>query len=308
MLKPLRHGENMYQGAYVQYNQFSLPYNRITGPTPCYINLADTDNLLKILYKATEAFIINCNKIPYIAIVGKHGNPIGFGIHHEDGDIAVNRALLGNPNANLGGEFISNFCISEKIAPKLLDKKMDIIGIPTPNNKIVNILKERKNTVIFRTSDYMEHDTIKSIDGGLLIQTPDNYILNVDELDWIIKSKTYPIDDLIIAWAIAYGSFHGGNEIAIANHGGLLGCAGGPSTIEAAETVVDRSYGLSHDCTFCANAFFPFEDAPNILSNVCSLGIAPKGGIRFKKVRKVFKDSNVNVGWIPESYRGFSRH
>jgi AICAR transformylase/IMP cyclohydrolase PurH len=303
MIFKLRQGENSYQEAHIQYNNLNSSYKHIAGQVPCYINIVDIDNLHKCLWKMESVYLnVNEDVVPYIAIIGKHGNPIGIGIDYDSGSIAIDKALMGNPRANLGGEFISNFTISEESAKKLVDIKIDVISLWFPCKGLIKELLERNNISILVKKRYTPHDTIKSIDGGFIIQTPDEYILDIDGID------TNSIHNLIIAWATAYSSFHGGNEVAIAYDNRLIGYAGGPSTIESVNTVINRIDDISSDSTFCANAFFPFTDAPEILSQYCSFGIAPKGGIRFNEVKESFKKNGCNVSWLPEQYRGFNRH
>ena len=64
-----------------------------------------------------------------------------------------------------------------------------------------------------------------------------------------------------------FGDFYnGGNEVALVKNRQLLCCAGGPSTIEAADTVIKRAQKI-HDiegAVFAADAFSPFSDVPKI--------------------------------------------
>lgn len=60
---------------------------------------------------------------------------------------------------------------------------------------------------------------------------------------------------------------------------------------------------------FCADAFFPFIDAPEILFREgCRGGIVPAGGRNNDAIRKYFNDNAIKAAFIPSQYRGFWRH
>ena len=120
------------------------------------------------------------------------------------------------------------------------------------------------------------------------------------------------MDSLITAWSVAYSSFHGGNEVTLAKDGKLIGVGGGPSTVEAAETAVNRALARGHDArgsVFAADAFFPFTDAPKILSEAgCTLGVVPAGGKKERLVKEFFRENNMRMIYLPPECRGFCRH
>ena len=86
----------------------------------------------------------------------------------------------------------------------------------------------------------------------------------------------------------------------------LLACAGGPSTVQAAETAVSRASKLHGDlygASFAADAFFPFKDAPLILANAGVIsGVVPAGGQRQEEVENFFNKRNIKVGFIKEIF------
>jgi phosphoribosylaminoimidazolecarboxamide formyltransferase/IMP cyclohydrolase len=120
------------------------------------------------------------------------------------------------------------------------------------------------------------------------------------------------IDDMIIAWAVAYTSNHGGNEVCLVKDAALIACAGGPSTVEAANMAIAKAEYLQHPAkgaVFAADAFFPFTDAPDLLLKAgISAGIVPKGGKSFEEVKQAFAAGDIGMRYLPEEYRGFCRH
>lgn len=330
-----REGENPYQ---VPCDLFTLDtdepmgmsqFTQLSGEPMCFTNMADMDSIIIAIEKLKRAFLLNCDKLPYIVVAAKHGNPCGVGVDWESKDNSINKALWGNPQAVWGGEVISNFDIDDELAQILLRSQererlysspawmLDVIAAPRFSADAVSALGKRKQTKllsnpaisgILASSDKWQY---RFVQGGFLRQPSADYVLKLDDLDWI-ESSSIDVDSLFIAWATSYASFHGGNEVSIAKDSMLIGVGGGPSTMMAAQHAVEWVKSCNHEtngAVFCADAFFPFTDAPKVLVSAgCKGGVVPAGGRNHDVVYKYFKDNSIRVGFIPEAYRGFARH
>ena len=327
-----REGENPYQRPcdyFTLVEEKAPSFNQLSGEPMCFTNIADLESIMETLNKLKKAFLLNHDKIPYILIAAKHGNPCGIGISWEHKCIAVNKALWGNPQALWGGEVVCNFDIDGDIAHILFSSikrkeiyggagwMLDIIASPRFSDRAVAILGKRKQRKLISipTPNGVPEGLIKwnyrFLRNGFLRQPTADFILNLDELEWT-KAGSVDKDSILLAWASSYTSFHGGNEISLARDAMLIGVGGGPSTVMAAKTAVQWAKSSGHridGAVFCADAFFPFTDAPEILMDAgCKSGVVPKGGKGYDKVYDFFKERSVNVGFIPEIYRGFCRH
>ena len=334
----LLNGENPYQvpaDLFISENHqddLSLgKFNLCNDSSPCFTNVADMDCIIQTMCLAAEAFQLNLKKIPYIAIVAKHGNPCGMAVDWESPKKAIEKALFGNPNAIWGGECITNFKIDEALGQLLYQSDergktygssywmLDVIVAPDFDDGAFKILSKKSSRKLFRNqalhvpklSDFPWH--YRNVRGGFLRQPPNDYILDISKADCNDSQKNkQDIDSLIIAWSVVYSSYHGGNEVALVKDKQLLGVGGGSSTVDAAKTAVSRTQFNKHDTkdsVFAADAFFPFTDAPEILINAgCCIGIFPSGGKNEAVVKKYFTDNNINAIYIPSQYRGFCRH
>ncbi|MFQ5786986.1 MAG: hypothetical protein ACE5H1_03315, partial [Thermodesulfobacteriota bacterium] len=145
-------------------------------------------------------------------------------------------------------------------------------------------------------------------------QPPASYILDITDVRWIGgKLSEEGIDSLIVAWGCSYSANHGGNEVAIASNGSLLGVGGGPSTVDAVEIAILRSLKnnkkLLSEAVFAADAFFPFTDAPEMLADAgCIGGCVPSGGVKEESVIDFIEERSLKVAFLNEEYRGFCRH
>ncbi|MFC1521995.1 hypothetical protein ACFL6Y_06260, partial [Elusimicrobiota bacterium] len=258
--KKLLNGENPYQ---VPSSLFASSYGedllsmgsfkQLSGDAPCYTNLADLDCILATLCRLAGSFKKNHGKCPHIAIAAKHGNPCGLAVDWDNADNAIEKALWGNPLAIWGGELITNFIINREQAALLLGSAarertlgnknwmLDVVASPGFDQEAVNILGKRPQRKLLENRALKDPFLPKipwvyrEVRGGFLRQPPFDYVLDMNGLDWVCCSiKQDDIDSLLIAWAVAYTSNHGGNEVALAKDQRLIGIGGGPSTVEAA--------------------------------------------------------------------------
>lgn len=335
--KPLLEGENPYQipaDIFRRSNKDVLSlssFKQISGDLLCYTNTADFDCILHTMCLLVGAFKKHYRKIPYIAIAAKHGNPTGLAINWNFPSVAIKNALFGNPLAIFGGEVIVNFSINEKLSKMLIEDKkrrrllgnskwsLDLVVASDFNQKAVKILSKSQRLKLLKNKNLINPNlsreawAYRMVRGGFLRQPPNNYVLDLNRSDSELQLPgSNQMDSLIIAWAVAWTSSHGGNEIAIAKNRMLLAAGGGPSTIDACRIAINRSNACGHNLqgsVFAANAFFPFIDAPTELIKAgCVCGLVPKGGRNFGLVKDYFKKHRTIISYLAEGFRGFCRH
>jgi phosphoribosylaminoimidazolecarboxamide formyltransferase/IMP cyclohydrolase len=332
----LANGENPYQQPASLFktsdDPLGLPFVKNFSITkPCFTNLADIDSLIYTLCLISEAFHKHYQKIPYISVAAKHGNPCGLAVDWEYPFRTVEPALFGNPLAVWGGEFVTNYKISKDIAGQLIESSrrkdifgkkqwlLDVVLAPDYDTGAIDLLtmkdtaKVLKNNALFEPGLSNEQWHYRRVRGGFLRQPGADYILSPENMGWNSSPlKDDVLDSLIIAWAVAFTSFHGGNEIAIAKNRSLIGSGGGPSTADAAKTAVLRAKEANHDLDgsiFAADAFFPFTDAPDTLIGCgCKAGVCPSGGKNEALVHQLFKETGITVAYLDSEIRGFCRH
>ncbi|MBF0624374.1 MAG: hypothetical protein HQL82_06160 [Magnetococcales bacterium] len=335
----LLNGENPYQVPAAHFrgetdDPLALHrFERVSGEDPCFTNLADADCILHTMSLLAEGFRRNFGRVPHLAVAAKHGNPCGAAFHWDDPGTVLEQTLFGNPRAVWGGEMITNFPIVGALGMALARSArrevllgqagwmLDLVMAPGFDGAAVEALGRRERRKLL-ANPALEHPGLsgaalfahRMVRGGFLRQPPPHYVLDLAETDGAGAMPDDPLvrGGLILAWAVAFSSSHGGNEVALVAADHLAGVGGGPSTVEAVATAIDRSRANGHDlrgAVFGADAFFPFEDAPRLLiESGCAWGVVPGGGVRFAEVRQCFADRGVGVGYLPEWCRGFCRH
>jgi len=334
--RKLLNGENPYQKPCILFktNNDDLGLSSFklhSKVSPCYTNVADFESILETLTLLTKTFFANYGKVPFIAIASKHGNPCGIAVNWKTKHKTIVKALYGNPLAIWGGEFICNFKIDEKTAKILIKSSsrkkllgdshwlLDVVVAPFFSNKALELLTKRKNRKIFSNSSLQSTSlrlskwSYRHVRGGFIKQPHPDYILSKKNINLNIKPLTNHIfNDMLIAWAASSTSFHGGNEVAIVKNGSLLTCAGGPSTVQAVSTAVQRINEMGHDTKnsiFAADAFFPFTDAPELLVKIgCTAGVVPLGSKQDKIIKNFFLKHKIKMLYLGNHIRGFCRH
>ena len=193
---------------------------------------------------------------------------------------------------------------------------LDLVVAPDFGDRSIDILGGREKRRIFCNTSLSNPElsggfVYRNVRGGFIRQPAPNYVLRAEDMDWVGEPLTgAESDTLLLAWAIAW-SMHA-NGIALARDRQLLGGDGQPSSVGAVQAVIAKAQEAGHgtaQAVFAANAFLPFTDSAELLAdNGCIGGVLPKGGKNEPSVRRVFADRRMRVAFIPEPYRGFSRH
>jgi phosphoribosylaminoimidazolecarboxamide formyltransferase / IMP cyclohydrolase len=253
---------------------------------PSYISIADGCGITHILRYLAEAFRRSeSGVVPYIAVEGKHSNPCGIGVDFDSPVKAARKALMGNVRAGMGGEFATNFDITDELGHELLeasaslglgDKKwgLDIILAPGFSEEAVLLLsaREKRDRRLLANSALKEaplppQKWMKKILSGddILMQRMQNFILTPENVESWVNRPLFGNDfiDLTIAWVAAWNA--SSNTVAIAKDGMLIGLgAGQQDRVECARLCVLRAKMAGHDTTgsvFASDAFFPFAQS-----------------------------------------------
>jgi phosphoribosylaminoimidazolecarboxamide formyltransferase/IMP cyclohydrolase len=120
---------------------------------------------------------------------------------------------------------------------------------------------------------------VRSIDGGLLVQTTDASAEPWDE--WRTVSAR-PLDatsevDLRLAWLVAKHA--SSNAIVAAKGQQVVGVgAGQMSRVDSVRLAVERAGGRQQGAVAASDAFFPFRDAVDALASAGIVAIVQPGG------------------------------
>jgi len=296
----LRYGENPHQHAalFVYPSAKSIigvaNATQIQGKELSYNNLNDTDAALELVAEFDPKISAAC------AII-KHANPCGVAIGDSLAD-AYRKALSCDPVSAFGGVIAFNRPLDAEAAEEVARIFTEVVIAPDATNDARDILSRKKNLRLLVTGGLPNPGSnrllIRSIAGGLLVQTRDNVIARKEDLKVVTKRKPteQEMTDMLFAFTVA--KHVKSNTIVYAKDGQTAGIGAGQmsrvdsariAAIKAREAAETAGWAqrLTVGSAAASDAFFPFADG---LLTVAEAGatavIQPGGSIRDDEVIK----------------------
>ena len=305
----LKYGENPHQkgAVYTLEGDKKGPLNAriIQGGALSYNNFLDADSAFNLVNEFTN---------PAVSII-KHSNPCGV----SEGDNLVNaliNAFNCDPISAFGGIVSFNRKITSKVAKELIKNFLEIVIAPEITIKAIEIFKNKPNLKILETGyqkrkeDNEKSLSIKSINGGFLIQERDEINISQHELP-IVTKKTLTknlIDDMIFASKVA--KYVKSNAIVFAKNKTSIGIgAGQMSRIDAAKLASKKAIEIGNydlkNSVVASDAFLPFPDTLEHIHKSGAIAIIQPGGS--KKDSEIIELANkLNISMIFSSVRNFN--
>ncbi|MFL6154865.1 MAG: bifunctional phosphoribosylaminoimidazolecarboxamide formyltransferase/IMP cyclohydrolase, partial [Marmoricola sp.] len=278
----LRYGENPHQQAALYLNGFGpaglAQAEQLHGKEMSYNNYVDTD----AARRAANDF-----EGPAVAII-KHANPCGIA---TGADIAQahHRAHECDPVSAFGGVIAANRPVTVEMARQVADVFTEVIVAPGYEDGAVEILQGKKNIriLVAPTTPGSPVET-RPISGGLLMQVVDHVDAAGDDSSTWTLATGEPADaatmaDLEFAWKACRAAKS--NAILLATDGGSVGIGMGQvNRVDSCRLAVERANSLvegaerARGSVAASDAFFPFEDGPQILIDAGVKAIVQPGG------------------------------
>lgn len=294
----LRYGENPHQKAALYVLDNPVPgvasARQIQGKELSYNNIADTDAAFDLVSEFSE---------PAVAII-KHANPCGVAVGNNLSE-AYEKALASDPVSAYGGIIAFNRKIDGDVAELVAKLFVEVIIAPDADEKALEIIGKKKNLRLLLTGEMpelgREDMLVKSVAGGLLVQTRDNIILNKNDLKIVTKRKPTDkeMEDLIFAFTVCKHTKS--NAIVLVKDKATIGVGAGQmsridssriASWKAKETAT--SVPDAKGSVLASDAFFPFADG---LISAAESGITaviqPGGSIRDDEVIKAADERNI---------------
>jgi len=267
----MRYGENPHQWAAFYTTGDSRPgvatATQLQGKELSYNNLNDTDAAIELVAE------FDPTKTAAVAII-KHANPCGFALGATLAE-AYRLALRTDPTSAFGGIVALNRRIDRETAEEMVKIFTEVIVAPEADDDAIEIIKAKKNLRLLLTGGLPDVKAdgliVKSLAGGLLVQSRDNR--SVDDTEFRVVTKKQPteaeIRDLTIAMKVA--KHVKSNAIIYVKDGATVGIGAGQMSrldssrvahrkaIDAAEAAGIEG-ALTKNSVVASDAFFPFPD------------------------------------------------
>ena len=289
LLQSLRYGENPHQTAAFYKTPGARPgvasARQVQGKELSYNNINDTD----AAYECIGEF--DAKRTPACVIV-KHANPCGVA---EGKSLleAYKKALACDSTSAFGGIVALNRTLDADAARAITEIFTEVIIAPDATEEAIAIVAAKKNLRLLLAGGLPDPRagglTVKSVAGGLLVQSRDNAV--VDDMELKVVTKRAPsaaeLNDLRFAFRVA--KHVKSNTIIYAKDLATVGIgAGQMSRVDSARIAARKAedaakeLGLAAPMTkgsvVASDAFFPFADGLLVAIEAGATAVIQPGG------------------------------
>lgn len=284
-LQELRYGENPHQqGVLYRWKDTEYPFVQIQGKELSYNNILDLDAAYDVAFEFD---------VPACAII-KHLTPCG---------VATGKDLVEAYKAAFESDTISAFgsiiAFNGKVTLPLVEAIgqlfLEVLVAPEyDEDALAWLAAKKKNCRVMSVKNIASENplhkvVIRSVHGGLLVQTPDN--TKVDASKWKVVTKKQPDEQMLKDLEFAWAAVKQVKSNAIVFTQGTatvgIGC-GQPNRLDSVRNAAAHAGEKAKGAMCSSDAFFPFPDG---VEAAASHGIAaiiqPGGSIRDDAVIEV---------------------
>ncbi|NTZ43757.1 bifunctional phosphoribosylaminoimidazolecarboxamide formyltransferase/IMP cyclohydrolase [Altererythrobacter sp. SALINAS58] len=285
----LRYGENPHQDAAL-YLDSSGPASgvgaaeQVQGKALSYNNYNDADAALELVAEFAGG--------PPSVVIVKHANPCGV----ASGDTlleAYEAALRCDSVSAFGGIIACNRPLDGPTAEAIVDIFTEVVVAPSADDAARAAFATKKNLRLLLTGDLLNAKraghTVKSIAGGLLMQSRDSGHVAPDDLEVVTKRQPTEreLADCMMAWTVA--KHVKSNGIVYVKDGVTAGIGAGQmnrrdsariAAMKAAEAAerYDWAEPRTVGSAVASDAFFPFADGLIAAAEAGATAIIQPGG------------------------------
>lgn len=279
--RELRYGENPHQKAALYESTLDV----LQGKELSYTNLLDLDAAQRIVREFTEP----------AAVVIKHTNPCGAATGASSSE-AYARARDADALSAFGGIVGLNRPIDEKTASELTATFIEAVIAPGVADAAKSVLAKKQNMRVVVPLPAIERHEIRTIFGGVLVQTPD--VVDEARSPWPqagfpkVVTKREPSADewqaLRFAWRVAAHTKSNTVIFTSADRTLAIG-AGQMSRVDAVKVARLKAESIGPDVlegsVAASDAFFPFRDGLDaVVAAGATAVVQPGGSVRDQEV------------------------
>jgi phosphoribosylaminoimidazolecarboxamide formyltransferase/IMP cyclohydrolase len=305
LIEPLRYGENPHQSAAFYRTPDIRPgvatARQLQGKQLSYNNINDTDAACECVAEFDPARTAAC-------VIVKHANPCGVA---EGASLleAYRKALACDPVSAFGGIVAVNRPLDAEAARAITEIFTEVIIAPEASAEAIAIVGAKKNLRLLVTGGLPDPRAagivVKSVAGGLLVQSRDNAVVDDMTLDVVTRRAPTNAELADLAFAFRVAKHVKSNTIVYARDRATVGIgAGQMSRVDAARIAARkaedaaRAAGLPEPLTkgsvVASDAFFPFADGLLVAIEAGATAvIQPGGSVRDDEVIKAADDHGI---------------
>jgi phosphoribosylaminoimidazolecarboxamide formyltransferase/IMP cyclohydrolase len=291
----LRYGENPHQSAALYINPGDTGgvanAEQLSGKEMSYNNYVDSDAAWRAAYDFAE---------PCVAII-KHANPCGIAVGADIAE-AHRKAHACDPVSAYGGVIATNRLVTLAMVEQLADVFTEVIVAPAFDEEAVTTLTRKKNLRLLVAAPRPDGPGVerRPISGGMLVQTADAIDAPGDDpAAWTLAAGDAVDDATLADLAFAWRAVRAvkSNAILLASNGATVGIGMGQvNRVDSCKLAVDRAGDRAAGSVAASDAFFPFNDGPQVLIDGGVKAIVePGGSIRDEETITLAKERGVTL-------------
>ena len=305
LIEALRYGENPHQiAAFYHTPEIRAGVasaRQLQGKQLSYNNINDTDAAYECVAEFDPRRTAAC-------VIVKHANPCGVA---EDANLldAYRKALACDPVSAFGGIVALNGTLDAEAARAITEIFTEVIIAPEATEEAVAIVGAKKNLRLLVAGNLPDPRAdgmvVKSVAGGLLVQSRDNAVVEEMQLKTVTKRAPSEAELRDLRFAVRVAKHVKSNTIVYAKDGATVGIgAGQMSRVDAARIAARKAEDaakqaglkvpLTEGSVVASDAFFPFADGLLVAIEAGATAvIQPGGSVRDDEVIKAADDHGI---------------
>jgi phosphoribosylaminoimidazolecarboxamide formyltransferase / IMP cyclohydrolase len=285
----LRYGENPHQAAAFYRapgERFGVATARqLQGKQLSYNNINDTDAAYECVAEFDPRRTAAC-------VIVKHANPCGVAEAHNLLD-AYRQALACDPVSAFGGIVALNQTLDVEAAKAITEIFTEVIIAPEATDEAIKIVAAKKNLRLLLAGGLPDPRasglTVKSVAGGLLVQSRDNAVVDEMQLRCVTTRAPSEAELADLAFAFRVAKHVKSNTIVFAKDRSTVGIgAGQMSRVDAARIAARKAQDAAEaeklpeprtkGAVVASDAFFPFPDGLLVAIEAGATAVIQPGG------------------------------
>ena len=289
LVEALRYGENPHQSAAFYCSpgeRYGVATARqLQGKQLSYNNINDTDAAYECVAEFDPKRTAAC-------VIVKHANPCGVAEADTLLD-AYRKALACDTTSAFGGIVALNRKLDAEAAKAITEIFTEVIIAPEATDEAIRIVAAKKNLRLLVAGGLPDARakglTVKSVAGGLLVQSRDNAVVDEMQLRTVTKRAPSEAELADLRFAFRVAKHVKSNTIVYAKGRATVGIgAGQMSRVDAARIAAKKAEDAAKDLKLSApltkgsvvasDAFFPFPDGLLVAIEAGATAVIQPGG------------------------------
>ena len=289
LIEALRYGENPHQSAAFYRSpgdRFGVATARqLQGKQLSYNNINDTDAAYECIGEFDPKRTAAC-------VIVKHANPCG--VAEADTLLeAYRKALACDTTSAFGGIVALNRKLDAEAAKAITEIFTEVIIAPEATDEAIKIVAAKKNLRLLIAGGLPDPRakglTVKTVAGGLLVQSRDNAVVDEMQLKTVTKRAPSEAELADLRFAFRVAKHVKSNTIVYAKGRATVGIgAGQMSRVDAARIAARKAEDaakelklpapLTKGSVVASDAFFPFADGLLVAIEAGATAVIQPGG------------------------------